>query len=268
MHESVKREPKRKKRSPAPVQAYGHGKENRKYVSPERVEYPGWSRNMAAGVVQAVVHPSFRPASYNQAGGHYELGNHAIEYMLDNDLNADDEEVWGPQLLRVSLVGDAGVRDSNQDRSGIANQAHHIVELRNNPEGRAILEAVGIDINSAANGVLLPTEEISGSGYGYDTGRATVHRGTHVAEYGQCVTEALVNATGKTPDELQDIAEENRPGIIAEYRKRVLGVLDRIRETLLTEHVPLNANVDADYSEENDGARTIEDIFRAHGLIP
>jgi len=247
MYESVKREPKRKKRSP------------------ERVEYPGWNRNMAAGVVQAVVHPSFRPASYNRADVSYRLGQRAMANIRDQQ-NAHGR-VMLSRVLRASLVEDAGVRDSNQIRFGIRNQAHHIVEARNNPEGKGILEAVGIDINSAANGVLLPEAEVIDDGNGWDTGRATVHRGAHASAYGKCVTRALHRATGKTAAELQDIAGQNHPRIIAEYRRRTLDVLARIRRMLLTEHVPLNANVDADWDLAGRRPRRIRAIFHDHGLI-
>jgi len=234
MYESVKREQKRKKRSP------------------ERVEYPGWSRNMSAGVVQAVVHPSFQTAYYNRAGVSYRLGQRAMANIRDQQ-NAHGR-VRLSRVLRASLVGDLQIPDSRDD--DIANQAHHIVEARNNPAGRRILEDVGININSAANGVLLPEVEVIDDGYGWDTGRATVHRGAHVAAYGDCVTRALRTA----------MRREN-PRTLFQRRRTILRTLARIRRMLLTEHVPLNANVDADWDPVGRGPRRIRAIFHDHGLI-
>ena len=123
-------------------------------------------------------------------------------------------------------------------------QANHIVSI-NNTGGRQILTQAGIDVNPAANGVFLPTQE------GDDAGNATVHYGSHVANYNKCVNDALKNA--KKYSQTNETLQEN-----------ILIILDTIRNILLTQHIPINSMSDSDYNP--DGLLTIKDYFQEKKL--
>ncbi len=208
----------------------------------------GYHTAHAPSVIQRV-HSSFDDASYANAAGMTQLGpvaNAVINFFSGN--------IGGVEslVLRGSLVGDAGVPDSNIEGSDlnspdvVDNQAHHIVEVGNRA-GQQILANAGIDCNSAANGVLLPVHETD------DTGNATVHNGSHVREYGNCVNRALQKAVrGKFP------------GTPA-YTQAVTGTLAGIRRLLLNNPVPINRRVDGTY--DPNGEPTVTDYFRNAGLI-
>lgn len=156
-------------------------------------------------------------------------------------------------VLRAALVDYAGVPDSNLRNSdrrvgyAITNQAHHIVEAgdKRANKARTILKDAGICVNSAANGVLLPSEHIDG------TGEATIHLGSHVGEYAECVNRAL------------EAAVDGSHSGTKQYRENVLTRLEQIREVLLTCNVPINGNVDADMTPQGGdvGEEQINDIF-------
>lgn len=161
-------------------------------------------------------------------------------------------------VLRVALGDYAGVPDSNDwssDRRvgyAITNQAHHIVEAHDEAAepARAILAHAGIHLNSAANGVLLPTTATE------NTGNATLHWGSHSREYAACVNGALTAAVQSTAP------------YIEQYRDNVLTRLAEIRRVLLTCNVPINGNVDANVVLQGGVVREvgINDIFRKYNL--
>lgn len=241
---------------PVQLRAHVHTQGNRLYVCPGKARFPGQSQNTSEEVVQCELHPSFDVASYGLAENSYELGDNAAEV-------ARDPQAWDSDILRASLVDDNGVPDSNLDFSGIENQAHHIVEVNNNEEGGRILAVVGIDINSAANGVLLPKYVVYSDDEddSYDTGDATVHNGSHRAEYGECVTRALYKAINDLENSAVGELE------IQDYRNAVLNVLAEIRRVLLERNVPLNDREDPTYNDITEEGETIREIFWDEGLI-
>ncbi len=101
-----------------------------------------------------------------------------------------------------------------------ANEAHHIVpEGMNIPElneVRALMKKYGVDLNSASNGVFLPNAANLPH-----AGSATVHRGSHTAEYARYVANTIKRAD---PASARDIVE----------------VLNRLRKELLNGTLKLN----------------------------
>lgn len=122
-------------------------------------------------------------------------------------------------VLEKSLLNDFGLPDPGK---GV--QAHHIVETSNGI-GKGILKDCGIDPDSFANGVLLPTRKSARSG------PATVHRGKHEDAYNTGVNLLLKKKT----DELG-----HSPTLRAK-RDAVLDALRQIRIMLLAGAFPLNA---------------------------
>jgi hypothetical protein len=92
---------------------------------------------------------------------------------------------------------------------GYATRAHHIVEATDMSqaaqESRKILGKLGIDLNSAANGVLLPFERgVVGAG------NAAVHRGRHMNSYSEAVRDALKEGNPQTANDAMAILQDLR----------------------------------------------------------
>lgn len=151
--------------------------------------------------------------------------------------------VRNSDILRASLI-ESGAREPE-----VRNQAHHIVES-SNEEGQRILRECDIEPNSAVNGVFLPTAQPNGSP------DLTTHLGSHVREYRECVNRALTKAVNSVA---------GRDPIVKQ--QAIVECLGAIRNILLTEVLPLNSGVDADYNPDTDSEMTIEDIFLSQGLI-
>lgn len=205
-------------------------------------------------------HLSFAVKSYCQAEKMGQLSSE-LQTFIRLYKKYTGSELPNSVILRFALTEEAkigaGVPDSNILGSDqhftytISNQAHHIVEAGNSRARSAmnILEAAGIDYNSAANGVLLPSEHTA------DTGDATIHLGSHVQEYTKSVERALEMAVkGEQPGQ-------------PSYREKVLERLAQIRRVLLTCNVPINSQVDADYDLGTNQGAEIETIFEENGLF-
>lgn len=218
------------------------------------------SRKAKSHVAEVRPHASFLVESYDRAArrGREEKW---VRPWVESEIEKRREKkrtkrkkVLDSEILRKSLRM-AGVRDSNNWSSDpnidyeIPNQAHHIVEAHDKraESARKILRNASIYINSAANGVFLPSEHIDG------TGDATIHLGSHVPEYANCVNRALKKAVSRTD-----------PGT-DQYRDNVLKRLSEIRRVLLSRNVPINKNVDSDYAPKKD--ITIADIFLEEKLF-
>lgn len=147
--------------------------------------------------------------------------------------------------LRIALEHDGGVFSRRGDPN---NQAHHIVET-SNAAGQAILQRHGIDSDAAINGVLLPTEQPE---YGPDL---TLHRGSHTRAYRDCVNQALQAAEARA-------ARKGKAPAQAVAKR-----LRQIRNVLLSNPVPINARVDADYDGRTNDAATVRQIFAANRLF-
>ncbi|MCM1237041.1 MAG: AHH domain-containing protein [Ruminococcus flavefaciens] len=124
--------------------------------------------------------------------------NKASKILRDNDSmimgGAKALSVPNSKLLRKNLI-EAGIEVPNYP-----NAAHHIV-AGNSPkaaEARAILQKYNIDINSASNGVFLPTVR--------NATKNTYHPGLHTDSYYRKVTELLSSA--KTRDDVLDILDD------------------------------------------------------------
>lgn len=119
------------------------------------------------------------------------------------------------EILRAELK-DAGVTTPPN-----ANQAHHIIpegmDIPELNEARAIMNRYGVDLNSASNGVFLPNAKDLPH-----AGSATVHSGSHTAEYARYVANAIKRAN---PTSAADITE----------------VLNRLRKELLNGTLKLNS---------------------------
>lgn len=196
------------------------------------------------------IHPSFMVESYRDASRSTRLGEHARELEGERlNRRGGIREVTDSDVLRVALVEDSGVPDSRIEGSSrgidytIDNQAHHIVEVSNS-YGQNILVNAGIKRNSPANGVLLPKAEGDG------TGNATIHNGSHIREYRNCVNEALYHAI------------MGRTAHTDDYIESVIDVLVRIRRILLNEKIVLNKRSDPDYK-----GRSIRKIFKDQRLF-
>ncbi len=178
-------------------------------------------------------------------------------------------------VLRASLVNDSGVVDPMT--VGIDNQAHHIVEA-NDPaaaDSRLLLQGANIDIDSPINGVLLPTSETD------DTGNATIHRGGHRGAYASCIhrslTHAINSAPGLLPPMNSTYAKDNARNLAAGgalwggrslwLRGVLIGRLNQIRTVLLSNMVPINNSVDAEFIANSQGAISIYSIFKNAGII-
>jgi hypothetical protein len=121
-----------------------------------------------------------------------------------------------------STVGDSTILRNELLASGITetpfkSQAHHIVAAGDKSieaiEARKILANCGIDINSAANGVFLPTSSnLSGAG------SAVVHSGRNSGDYLKAVYNALIQAnpqdTKQASAVLNDIREQLLEGTL------------------------------------------------------
>ena len=160
------------------------------------------------------------------------------------------------EVIALQKIQFRWVPDSNNEKTDfridyiIPNQAHHIVESHGGDGiGREILRKADIDINSAANGVLLPMADGDG------TGNATVHNGSHNNEYSHCVNRALQKA----------VADKEQGRL--KYTKAVIETLSKIRVLLLTQNLALNARGDADYDVVTQNGMSITEIFRGKGLI-
>lgn len=189
---------------------------------------------------QAAVNP-FSTANYMRLDGTFvtvEAENRAHAYAASQGRAAGNSDI-----LRASLI-ESGVPEPD-----VENQAHHIVES-SNEEGQRILRACDIESNSAVNGVFLPTAQPDGSP------DLTTHLGSHVREYRECVNRALTKAANSVAGR-DPIARQ----------QAVVNCLNAIRNILLTEVLPLNSGVDADYNPDTDSGMTIEDIFLSWGLI-
>lgn len=183
-----------------------------------------------------------------------------VGFDIDNYLNVPHvahplppEEIpaWrrtlNSDILRYNLIR-ANVPDSNNPIWGddIGNQAHHIIEYSDKAAGpaRAWLGIAGIDLNSAANGVFLP------SGKRDDAGDASVHRGSHVREYANGINDRLraaIRAAGLDPDGTGTYWNAFRK---RNLRIALLNAIHRERRRLLTQNVALNNSSDADYEPE------------------
>lgn len=208
---------------------------------------PGWPQGGGHRVRQqpwtggqAPVNP-FSTANYGGASGTFITLN-ALN-MADNIAGAQGRNVQNSDILRASLRG-SGAREPE-----VRNQAHHIVES-SNEEGLCILRNYGINPNSDANGVLLPTAQPDGNP------DLTTHLGSHVREYRECVNRALTKAVNSVA---------GRDFVVKQ--QAIVECLGAIRNILLTEVLPLNSGVDADYNPDTDSEMTIEDIFLSQGLI-
>lgn len=203
-----------------------------------RAQQGPWLGGRAAPHVQ--LNP-FDPANYANANGILVTVN-ALN-MADNIAGAQGRYVQNSDILRASLL-ESGVPEPN-----VENQAHHIVES-SNEVGLRILRSYDINPNSDANGVLLPTAQPNGSP------DLTTHLGSHVREYRECVNRALTKAVNSVA---------GRDPIVKQ--QAIVECLGAIRNILLTEVLPLNSGVDADYNPDTDSEMTIEDIFLSQGLI-
>lgn len=141
-----------------------------------------------------------------------------VKHYSDNVV--DSVKVVGSNSGQASTVLKRELLASGVTDTPFASQAHHIVAAGDTAfeavEAIKILERCGVDINSAANGVLLPTAaDLAGAG------SATIHRGRNSGDYLKAVYNALVNANPKDA-------------------KAASAVLDDIREQLLEGTLKIN----------------------------
>ena len=238
---------------------------------------------VSQSTLQRVVHGSFIPASYAGATSHVDISGlwRAVLGIPVPPL------VLNSQILRENLTLFGGVPDSNNSPVSTGNQAHHIVELNdvNAAPARQLLGLAGIHLNSAINGVLLPTAIAD------DTGDATVHVGSHIRQYAINVNLALDNAIdndpifmalGWTANWLRALVGP-LPLIVQRYLRGIItNRLAQIRTFLLTHHIPINKGykMDEDYDPDEDrasggkkdkwghsGGKTIGKSFADFGLV-
>ncbi len=114
------------------------------------------------------------------------------------------------------------MKDAGVNPPPYSNQAHHIIPEGYNSipeaqEARDILAACGIDLNSPANGVFLP----SAKDLQY-AGNAAVHSGGHTEAYIINITKALKDANPKTADAaiavLSDLREQLLEGALQVHK--------------------------------------------------
>ena len=166
-------------------------------------------------------------------------------------------------VLRASLVGDSHIPDPTKH---VDNQAHHIVET-SNQLGQQILERAGIHPDSSINGVLLPRGEND------DAGDASIHSGSHIGSYGDCVTAALWNAVMYAQGRVSNCVESGNfetvnPDIICEEdAETIMKVLAQIRRLLLEVYVPLNNSADRTYGQGDTTGEHILGAFYSRGRM-
>lgn len=177
----------------------------------------------------AVVQGMFNPNSYNSKKKKTQVSGSANQVR---NLGGRHSEVLRESLLNI------GVPDQSEEYN---NQAHHIVEANDSSAevARYILELVGIDIDSAINGVFLPSEH-------YVDMDITVHKGSHVKEYAHAVNQAIIDALSTSGVDLNTIGGRLRA------REIILDVLKKIRELLLSNDIGLNKRNDTDYRPPDD----------------
>jgi hypothetical protein len=229
------------------------------------------------------VHAAFLPPSYANARTTAVASPDGVRMRAENAaaIAAGLAAPYLPsQVLRAELLA-AKVPDPTPV---VSNQAHHIVE-RKDPHAehsRKYLLAADIDLDSAANGVFLPTIPTS------DTGDASLHSGSHLSGYAQAVDDALakaIGAAGIAPGRLIGMGPAPlTPAEILAVRPllqaAVVNCLAAIRTLLLTSALGLNRgrNVDVDYEPDpakqdpddkspEGGSRTLRSFFVESGLV-
>ena len=230
----------------------------------QRAAAPGGEQS----VVQRAVHRAFQNASYanaNTPGLGYnamtEWGNQIFRI-----LSGHQRGINHAAILRASLVQDSNVPNPT---GRVRNQAHHIVETSNSL-GQAILQNAGIESDSAANGVLLPSVNHDWGG------NASIHRGPHNWMYTVCVTAALWNAVASTRLNMQAVTLNNFTNVItlnningnitANDANTIINMLGFIRWMLLNLEIPLNDGTDGTYGQGTT-AQQIYNEFHTAGLI-
>lgn len=167
-----------------------------------------------------------------------------------------------PSVILRGSLRNSGVPDPG-DR--VRNQAHHISETSSDL-GRKILQNAGIDLNSGANGVFLPSVEDD------EGGDASIHRGRHNEMYGICVAIALWNAvacrrhmtTATRENYLSVISPES---ISTNDEETIINVLDQIRQMLLEDNMPLNNGADGTFGQGDTTEEQIWNAFRTRRLL-
>ncbi len=131
-------------------------------------------------------------------------------------------------------------------------QTHHIVEFgaAHADISRQILNWVNININSAVNGVHLP------SVYRDDGGDASVHSGSHTDAYGDLVRDRLIAAVNVNRQVLHAVVPLT-PATIGAYLGIAIAVpgdtvaitaaLNQLRTELLSGDIELNSNTDMEW---------------------
>ncbi len=157
------------------------------------------------------------------------------------------------ELLRGYLIK-CGVQDPIQ--GGSNNQAHHIVEAgdRHAVFARQALRSMGIYINSAVNGVLLPM-------YTSDNHDITMHLGSHKREYANVINEAITVRFNGDIDANGYITLDEDTG-----RPFLIDLLNEIRVLLLTNPIKINSRVDDNWMINTDD-EPIRTVFEGHGLL-
>ena len=118
--------------------------------------------------------------------------------MGDMILTSDGESKASSVTLRQNMI------DEGMEVPDYANAAHHIIAGNDVRAAglRNMLEKYGIDINSAENGVFLPTEK--------EVSEASYHRSLHTNAYYENVEKAFQGVSSKEEaiEVLQDIREQ------------------------------------------------------------
>lgn len=137
---------------------------------------------MAVGATVATV--SFSMA-LNATGNSVKDGKSLVNAILKKS---------NSQILRDNMKARAKIDLKYQKEPSYPNAAHHIVPAtaKRAKKAQDILKKFDIDINSADNGVYLPTEKgLPGAG------NASVHKGRHLNKYIDEVTDRLEKATSR-----------------------------------------------------------------------
>lgn len=148
----------------------------------------------------------------------------AIENAIKNNRNTDSG------ILRESLY-EAGVTPPPY-----SNQAHHIVSKNAEKAtySREVLEGLDIDLNSASNGILLPSDRTATY-----VVTESIHNGGHLESYYQYVNEEIrntlihINPEWETATDLKTILKNLPESEKSKVKSEICNTLSDIKQELL-----------------------------------
>lgn len=171
---------------------------------------------------------TYKSASVSQS---CEVSQTAIENAIKNNRNTDSG------ILRESLY-EAGVNNPPY-----SNQAHHIVakNAEKATYSREVLESLDIDLNSASNGVLLPSNRSANYAV-----TESIHNGGHLESYYDYInneigdTLSAFDPTWKDESDIKKILQSLSDDDKSKVRAEICNTLTKLKEKLLNGEIVIH----------------------------